>query len=76
MLMIEYDYQKDLEVHCREAEEKGLEKGIEIGDREGRIAVYYEELHYPVGKIARRLSLTEEQVEQVLIRKGLLPERL
>ena len=35
MLMAEYDYQKDLEVHCREAEEKGVEKGLRKGIKKG-----------------------------------------
>ena len=76
MLMAEYDYEMDIEVHSQEAEARGEAKGRAegraAGRDEGKIEVYYTEMHLSVDAIAEKLSMEKETVRKILAESGIL----
>ncbi len=84
MLMAEYDYETDIEVHSQEAEARGEARGRAegraegraAGRDEGRIEVYYTEMHLSVEAIAEKLSMEKETVRRILAERGILKEEL
>ena len=64
MLMETYDYEKDIEVNREEAK------------AEGKVEVYYTEMHMSVKDIAKKVGISVSQTENILIRAGLLPRPL
>ncbi len=72
MLMAEYDYETDLAVHCEEAEARGEARGEAHGETKGKVEVYYTEMHLSVDAIAEKLSMTKENVREILTERGLL----
>lgn len=74
MMMAEYDYETDLEVHCEEAEARGEARGKARGEAIGKVEVYYTEMHLSVEAIAEKLSMAKETVRKILAEKGILNE--
>ena len=56
----------DEEKHIQQERDESYEEGIRIGELKGRILVYYFDMKLPIKDIAKKVSTSEEIIQQII----------